>query len=122
MNNINPDGSINIEDDDDLVDDYPDDEIKPMPLQRRGLKSIINPIAGPLFGIDPSHYQQWRNMMGGNSKDDDSDNRSKYDGTDFDVDWCGVKNECKHEPIDVGFNRSKMVCRKCDKELDLTNE
>jgi hypothetical protein len=25
--------------------------------------------------------------------------------------------ECEHDPIDVGFNRSKKVCRKCDRDL-----
>jgi len=28
-----------------------------------------------------------------------------------------VDQECQHEPIDVGFNQTKMVCKKCDKEL-----
>lgn len=25
--------------------------------------------------------------------------------------------ECDHDPIDVGFAKVKMVCRKCDKDL-----
>lgn len=25
--------------------------------------------------------------------------------------------ECEHEPIEVGFSISKVVCKKCDKEL-----
>lgn len=25
--------------------------------------------------------------------------------------------ECTHEPIDVGFSKSKMVCKKCDQDL-----
>jgi hypothetical protein len=25
--------------------------------------------------------------------------------------------ECEHEPIDVGFNHTKIVCKKCDKDL-----
>lgn len=25
--------------------------------------------------------------------------------------------ECVHEPIDVGFAQTKMVCKKCDKDL-----
>ena len=25
--------------------------------------------------------------------------------------------QCEHEPIDVGFSKIKMVCKKCDKDL-----
>lgn len=28
-----------------------------------------------------------------------------------------IENLCEHDPIDVGFNCIKMVCRKCDKNL-----
>ena len=31
------------------------------------------------------------------------------------------QTQCVHEAIDVGFVRSKLVCRKCDKELDSDN-
>lgn len=29
-----------------------------------------------------------------------------------------IKSDCDHQPINVGFARAKMVCKKCNKDLE----
>jgi len=38
-------------------------------------------------------------------------------GGKFIIDEIAPAMECNHEPIDVGFHQSKLVCKKCDKDL-----
>lgn len=35
----------------------------------------------------------------------------------FDEELGALEVECVHEPIDVGFVKPKIVCKKCDKEI-----
>lgn len=45
----------------------------------------------------------------------------KLAGTSIHGVWVDepISTECEHEPIDVGFVKPKMVCKKCDKDLDI---
>lgn len=51
-----------------------------------------------IFGIDPEQYERYKKSYG-----------VVYDDPG--------PPPCVHQPIDVGFAKTKMVCKKCNKDL-----
>lgn len=98
------------------------------PIPKRKGYASLDPNKNPYLppGM-PTTYDEWvTGQSGGSGKPTDDgayylgnscpitnpDFYAEYNGV-----WLGETAECKHEPIDVGFRFSKMVCKKCDKEL-----